>query len=145
MPIFYENTEQISNLSNYEFNLPKYPESTTDPSYYEPTASRIANMYRAARQFQGLYDYTDKGNDSYKEELRNASINPTRKPGMTLEEVSQFESSVVSQIDSDVKKSKEQIKKEKEDSEKSSKNLKDLSVAVADAISINSDNNTKSE
>lgn len=145
MPIFYENTEQISKLSTYKFCLPKYPESTTDPSYYEPSASRIANMYRSARQYQGLYDYTDKGNDSYKEELRNASINPTRKPGMTLEEVSQLESSVTNQIDKDIKKSKELIKNEKEDTEKSSKNLRDLSSAIVDAISINSNNSTKSE
>ena len=38
--------------------LPDYGPSTTDPTYYEPTATRIANMKRSAGAFQGLYDFT---------------------------------------------------------------------------------------
>lgn len=80
---FYKNTEQISELVDYEFKLPKYPKSTTDPTYYEPTATRIANMRKSASSGKSLYDFEN----GYNPDISKVSTMFGRKPYMTQEEV----------------------------------------------------------
>lgn len=102
----YKGCNQIPGTTKQDepFELPKYGPSTTDPTYYEPTATRIANMKRSAGAFQGLYDFTEqidfKGKS--KEEIYKAAVERAEretssgvvdvrfsKHGMTHEEVSQ--------------------------------------------------------
>ena len=65
MLVHFKDNSQISERVEVpKFELPKYPESTTDPTYYEPTATRIANMKRSAGAFQGLYDFTGSAKTS---------------------------------------------------------------------------------
>lgn len=90
----YKTTEQITTQIDYEFKLPKYGKSTTDPTYYEPAATRIANMRRSAQSGKSLYDFEyEKGKKFSPEELLEMHdkmrITPGRKPGMTQEEISQ--------------------------------------------------------
>ena len=94
---YYKNTEQMSELTNYEFKLPKFGKTTTDPTYYEPAATRIANMRKSAQSGKNLQDFDgsdlpkDKdGNiDWSKQDISKARITPGRKPGLTKEEISQ--------------------------------------------------------
>ena len=60
MDIHYKNNSQFSEMikNPTKFELPKYGPSTTDPTYYEPQATRIANMRKSAQSFEGLYDFT---------------------------------------------------------------------------------------
>lgn len=97
----YKNTEQITSTIKYQFSLPKYGKSTTDPTYYEPSATRIANMRKSAQAGKSLYDFDGsglptkkdkKGNDVTdweKQDISKARITPGRKPGLTREEISQ--------------------------------------------------------
>lgn len=92
----FKDTKQMSELTTYEFKLPKYGKSTTDPTYYEPSATRIANMRKSAAAGKSLYDFTgeefadEEGNiDWSKQNISNVHITPGRKPGMTQEEISQ--------------------------------------------------------
>lgn len=97
--VHYINNAQISKRADdYNFKLPEFGESTTDPTYYEPTATRIANMRKTATGFIGLYDYEDplKGNNP--KEIENNALNQVgnatvdvrfSKHGMTREEISQ--------------------------------------------------------
>ena len=59
MNISYKSLAQVS--ESYEtqpHKFPKYGKSTTDPTFFEPTATRIANMKNASgAQLQGLYDF----------------------------------------------------------------------------------------
>lgn len=95
--MYYKNTEQVSEKTDYEFKLPKYGKSTTDPTYYEPSATRIANMRKSAQSGKSLYDFDgsdlpkdDNGNPDWsKQDISKARITPGRKPGLTREEISQ--------------------------------------------------------
>ena len=92
MLVHFKDNSQISERVEVpKFELPKYPESTTDPTYYEPTATRIANMKRSAGAFQGLYDFTGSAKTS-KEALSqlDGAVVDLRfsKHGMTKEEIS---------------------------------------------------------
>lgn len=125
----YVNTEQISKKKDYIFKLPKYGKSTTDPTYYEPAATRIANMYKSAGAGTALYDFeydkdkmknwTPEQKEKYMLELHDKiNITPGRKPGLTLEEISQnmkdTESKLINSID-DKKADKEAYKKQVEE------------------------------
>ena len=71
----YANTEQISKKADYKYIQPKYDKSTTDPTYYEPAATRIANMRRSAGvQYEGIYDFYEKS-DVEKFNEKNCSQN----------------------------------------------------------------------
>ena len=62
MNLSYENTEQISKSFEHKPHVyPKYGKSTTDPTYYEPSATRIANMKKASgMKLEGIYDFYSK-------------------------------------------------------------------------------------
>lgn len=92
----FKDTSQVSKKSTYSFELPKYPASTTDPTYYEPTATRIANMRKSASSMQTLYDF--EGDDATKfadgksalKNLNKASLDPRFNNFATREEISQI-------------------------------------------------------
>lgn len=93
---YYKTTEQITKTCEYNFKLPEFGKSTTDPTYYEPAATRIANMRKSAQSAKSLYDFDgtkfkDKdGNiDWSKQDISDSRIIPGRKPGLTREEISQ--------------------------------------------------------
>ena len=103
---YYSGSNQIpGETSDYKFELPKYGPSTTDPTFYEPTATRIANMMRSASSLQGIYDFTEKIdlNNKSKEEILAATKERSMreitngvvdvrfsKHGLTKEEISQI-------------------------------------------------------
>lgn len=131
----YAGCNQIpGTCDNVPFELPKYGPSTTDPTYYEPTATRIANMKRSAGAFQGLYDFTgslegktseDKADNALKQ-LSSASVDVRySKHGLTKEEVSQITMEKSLEADSMIK-DKKQAKKDNSESLK-----KELEVAEA--------------
>lgn len=128
MPLtFYEDTNQISSLKKkpYKFKLPTFGESRTDPSYYEPTATRIANMRRSASTGVALYDYdgsefSDIANNSklskeqkiaeYAKRLdvstKKHFIEPARQIGITREEISQVQNDTARKIDDKIVEAK---------------------------------------
>lgn len=122
--VFFENTSPISKKCDYKFVVPKYPETTTDGSFYEPQATRIQNMKKSASSSnQGLYDFYDdeiKGNgaERYRSQVLNRldnSVTPLgRKPGMTTEEVMSI-----------MNRTEENIKQTSKDAEKDAKKKAD--------------------
>lgn len=86
---YFSTLKQEKNtLSNYEYKPPFYGESNTDISYYEPNASRIANMKKTATGLSsGVYDFDENS----KVDIENAYSPIGRKPGLTFEEVSQMQ------------------------------------------------------
>ena len=93
---FYKDTSQISETTEYEKKYPVYGKSTTDPTYYEPAATRIANMRRSSGvMMEGIYDYYTKDDvakfdsKNYAKNISNAQVDPTFIKGLTREEVSQ--------------------------------------------------------
>lgn len=135
MPIFYKNTEQISEITVYKFVLPKYGKSTTDPTYYEPQATRIANMRKSASNSVALYDFEGE-NIKLADNINDVHLMFGRKPGMTLEEVAQF-----------AEQNKNSISKQSKDYEKTSKdNEKAKAERIAEAKEIlNDSSNSDSE
>lgn len=129
--MFYKNTEQISEKTDYKFELPKYGKSTTDPTYYEPSATRIANMRKSATSGKSLYDFTgedlpkDKnGNPDWsKQDITKARITPGRKPGMTREEISQNLTDLTSKFKNEVEKNQAEKEAEQKQIEQA-KNIK---------------------
>lgn len=113
---------------NYVFTLPKFGESNTDQSYYEPQSSRIANMKKAANAAAiGSYDFPkDK-----KFNIEKTSIPIGRKLGILPEEISQIETLNNQSIKSENEKDKKAAKDKKEYQD----NSKDLAVEMAKAIS----------
>ena len=113
---------------DYKFELPIFGESNTDISYYEPNASRIANMKKTASGLStGVYDFEKNPGKNIPDGVR---VPFGRKQGLTFEEVSQLETlnnnSIKNQADNS-EKLKDEIKKQSE------KNLKDA-VEIANAI-----------
>lgn len=79
----YVNISHISeSVDDIKFELPVYPKSNTDQSYYEPTGSTIANMRKSATStLNEYYDFKDgKINENF-------IIPPTRKNGLDVAEV----------------------------------------------------------
>lgn len=118
----YKTTDQITEQIDYEFKLPKYGKSTTDPTYYEPAATRIANMRRSAQSGKSLYDFEyEKGKKFSPEELLkmhdDIRITPGRKPGMTQEEISQQYTETLNDVEDMASKKKAQLEANKRDIE----------------------------
>lgn len=69
-------------VEDSKFELPVYPKSNTDQSYYEPTGTTIANMRKSATStLNEYYDFKDgKVNEKF-------IIPPTRKNGLDVAEV----------------------------------------------------------
>lgn len=120
--IFYKDLSQISELADYEYVAPTYGETTTDPTYYEPQASRIANMRKSAGSLSsGAYDFTESVGDDFDPENDPHSADKVhtmlgRKPGLLREEVSQ----IATQNLNNIKRSSKSAE-EKENLEKISK------------------------
>ena len=137
----YAGSNQIpGTCADVPFELPKYGPSTTDPTYYEPTATRIANMKRSAGAFQGLYDFTgslvgknaeDKAANALNQ-LSSASVDVRfAKHGLTKEEVSQITMEKSLEADSMIK-DKKQVE---EDNSESLKKELEVAEAVASKLS----------
>lgn len=118
------NSEYVK--KEYEFEPPKYGPSTTDPTFYEPTATRIANMRKSANAGKSLYDF---------EENKNIDISKVgtmfgRKPGMTLEEVSHVATQNQLRMESQINEYDEAEKSEAEQIKRSSKQAKAIKQAL---------------
>lgn len=129
MSFYYKNTEQISEIDPEvkPFKLPKFGKSTTDPTYYEPMATAIQNMRNSADgSGQSLYDFatgTKTPDVSYTVPMLG------RKPGLTIEEVSQINNINNSNIQEDINKDKEN----KKNKEKQNQDAVELSQAIEEA------------
>lgn len=122
----YLRNEQNEEI-HYEYHAPKYGESNTDTSFYEPNSTRIANMYRSAGSLsKGVYDF----DDGKERDIEKCHVPIGRKPGLTFEEISQIETNVSSSIQ---KESKQIEKDELDAQERAKKNLKEA-VSIASAI-----------
>lgn len=95
--IFFDSVNQISKShEGYTHKYPKYGKSTTDPTYYEPAATRIANMKKASGlKLEGIYDYYTKDDvskfneDNFKKNIGNAQYDPRFNNTLLREEISQ--------------------------------------------------------
>lgn len=93
----YKTSDQISEMYQApDHKYPKYGKSTTDPTYYEPSATRIANMKKSSgMQLEGIYDFyskddVEKFNESnFGKNINNATVDPMFVKGLTREEISQ--------------------------------------------------------
>ena len=100
----YQDCEQISKRVKAEpFTLPKFGKSTTDPTYYEPSATRIANMKKASGvKLEGIYDFYSKDDvskfneENFETNMRNAQVDLRYNNKLLPEEVSQIANSVAS-------------------------------------------------
>lgn len=145
MEKYYISTNQISeSYDGYKHNYPKYDKSTTDPTYYEPAATRIANMKKSAGAIlEGIYDYYSKDDvskfneNNFKNNISNAYVDPRFNTKLLREEVSQ----VVNNVDSKV----QDMIDDKEKSLKSKKERISETVEASKIISANNTENTDSE
>lgn len=134
MNIAYKSTEQISEMYEAKpHKYPKYGKSTTDPTYYEPSATRIANMKKASgAQLEGIYDFYTKDDvekfnkDNFELNIRNAQVDPMYQKGLTREEVSQ----VTNQLSDQAQKAYNEVI----DEQKATKKRVDESLAVSHVI-----------
>lgn len=94
----YENTEQISKKIKLEpHKYPKYGKSTTDPTYYEPAATRIANMRKTSGiQLEGIYDFYQKDDvekfneNNFSKNIKTATKDIRYNSNLLPEEISQI-------------------------------------------------------
>lgn len=122
MNLCYKNTEQISESYDAGKHVyPKYGKSTTDPTYYEPAATRIANMKKASGlKLEGIYDFYSKDDvskfneDNFDKNIRNASVDPIFQNKLLKEEVSQITTSLGNEADKIVETSKSKAKAKEE-------------------------------
>ena len=139
----FKDTNQMSELDTYEFKLPKYPESTTDPTYYEPTATRIANMRKSASSMKSIYDFegddAKQFNDSEKalKKLSTVQVDPRFNNTLTREEVSQVVNNLGDQA--------EQIVSDKKAEKKRLKDVVNEAVTVQKVIESTRQNNNTTE
>lgn len=142
---FYSGSNQIPGTCEQKpFVLPKYPASTTDPTFYEPTATRIANMKRAAGGFQGIFDYKGsvKNSEEGIKQLSSATVDIRfTKHGMTKEEISQITMQKSLEADSLISDKK---KKAADKSEELKKELQ-IAEAVSKAASKSEENTNTDE
>lgn len=131
--IFYKSTDQITDVCDYVFSLPEYGPSTTDPSYYEPQSTRIANMRRSASSVsEGVYDFSD---DPHSADIDRYHVPVGRKPGITFEEVFAMQERNIQRIKannkkvSDEKAAKEAAEQTIIDLANKAKNSDDLTVS----------------
>lgn len=134
MPMtFYADTNQISERVNkYEFKLPTFGESRTDPTYYEPTATRIANMRKSASAGVALYDYEgDYSRSDIAKQTREHYIEPAREIGITREEISQIQNEAARKVDLKI----DEAKKEKQNTIDKQREIADMAKIAKSAIS----------
>ena len=113
MNLCFKNTEQISkSFDNGPHKYPKYGKSTTDPTYYEPSATRIANMKKASGvKLEGIYDFYSKDDvskfneDNFNQNIRNAQVDPRFQNKLLKEEISQITTSLSNEAQDIVDKS----------------------------------------
>lgn len=129
---FYADTNQISKRVKYEFKLPTFGESRTDPTYYEPTATRIANMRKSASAGVALYDYEgDYSRSDIAKQTREHYIEPAREIGITREEISQIQNEAARKVDSKI----DEAKKEKQNTIDKQREIADMAKIAKSAIS----------
>ena len=141
----YSNNTQFAELIDTKPHVyPKYGKSTTDPTYYEPAATRIANMKKSAGvQLEGIYDFYEKSDvekfneQNFYKNIRNAAVDPMFVKGLTREEVSQVVNQISDQAQKVVDNKQSEIKSK---TERIKENI-ETSKVVAKAI----ENNNKSE
>lgn len=133
MDYTFTNTDQISvRCEPIKFELPKYGKSTTDPTYYEPSATRIANMKKASGlKLEGIYDFYSKDDVSkfneknFSKNISKAEYDPRYNNKLLREEVSQITNNLGNEtqdmIDSKQKKKAEKAERINESLEISSK------------------------
>lgn len=122
MNLCYENTEQISkSFDNGVHKYPKYGKSTTDPTYYEPAATRIANMKKASGvKLEGIYDFYSKDDvskfneDNFNQNIRNAQVDPRFQNKLLKEEISQITTSLSNEAQDIVDSAKAKTKAKQE-------------------------------
>lgn len=142
MQISYKSLGQLSqSYKTKPHKYPKYGKSTTDPTYYEPTATRIANMKKASgAQMQGIYDFYDQKDVSqmskseFTEYTKNAKVDPMFNNKLVREEVSQITNDLAYQAQDTVEKVTQDQKN----------TVKRINEAVKTSEIINK-NNSKSE
>lgn len=133
MDYTFSSTEQVSERCEpVKFELPKFGKSTTDPTYYEPAASRIANMKKASGvKLEGIYDFYTKDDvskfneENFSKNIHNAEYDPRYNNKLLREEVSQITTNLGNQaeemIESNNKKKSDKAERIKESLEISSK------------------------
>lgn len=112
--IFFVSPNQTSlSYEGEPHKYPKYGKSTTDPTYYEPAATRIANMKKSAgMKLEGIYDYYSKDDVSkfneanFDKNIRNATYDPRFNNNLTREEISQVVSNLSDKADTMIDKKK---------------------------------------
>ena len=133
--VHYLNNAQISErVEGYKFKMPTFGLSTTDPTYFEPTATRIANMRKSATGLKGVFDFEGKITGSPEEiakksikQLEGATVDVRfSKHGMTKEEISQIVTEKTSMA--------EELVKNKKDSAKTKDERLKEEVAIATAV-----------
>lgn len=133
MDYTFSNTDQISERCEpIKFELPKFGNSTTDPTYYEPSATRIANMKKASgMKLEGIYDFYSKDDvskfneENFSNNIASAHYDPRYNNKLLREEISQITTNIGNQAEdmiTDKKtKSKEKAERIQESLEISSK------------------------
>lgn len=122
MNLCYENTEQISKSFDAGKHVyPKYGKSTTDPTYYEPSATRIANMKKASGiKLEGIYDFYSQDDvskfneDNFNKNIRNAQVDPRFQNKLLKEEISQITTSLSNEAQDIVDNAKAKSKAKQE-------------------------------
>lgn len=122
MNLCYENTEQISKSFDAGKHVyPKYSKSTTDPTYYEPSATRIANMKKASGiKLEGIYDFYSQDDvskfneDNFNKNIRNAQVDPRFQNKLLKEEISQITTSLSNEAQDIVDNAKAKSKAKQE-------------------------------
>lgn len=140
MPLtFYEDTTQISKLVKkpYKFKLPTFGESRTDPTFYEPTATRIANMRKSASSGVALYDYEgDFKRSDVEKQTREHVFEPARNIGITREELSQIVNTTAKSIDKKIDSAKE----EQKDKIAEKQRIQEMAKSISETVNGSSDN-----
>lgn len=119
MILGYKTSGQVS--QTYEVKphtYPKYGKTTTDPTFYEPAATRIANMYKSSGlKLEGVYDYNSKedlekfSQGNFESNIKDAVPDPRFNNHLLREEISQITTNLGNVVEDTVndksKKSKE--------------------------------------
>lgn len=99
-------------VEDIPFELPEYPKSNTDQSYYEPTGTTIANMRKSASSSMSeYYDFKDG------KEHPDFIIPPTRKGGLDVSEIDVIKKETVETINKKLTKEVQRAVKEAEQKE----------------------------
>lgn len=121
--LHYIDSNQITeSYEGYKHEYPKYGKSTTDPTYYEPSATRIANMKKASGvKLEGIYDFYTKDDVSkfneknFEKHISSAQFDPRYNSNLLREEVSQIANNYADKVEKlvDSKKKESENKKKR--------------------------------